>query len=195
MAEKKGSLTDRKYAIGLIRLFNDCYKTGLRDAESVYDKIMCDELKEEVSEPGVYGFVTKPYRMEQKEWRLHLMLINGTNSRNKNVDNYLSYLTPNSGYFLCVLPIAQDFYVQGLDDFNKNPTLIDLSIIDNNKLIRWTRKGIVDRSMTEIIIQIQDFCFNRKRTAKESESKKSIKSVYYDWFSEEIWANIQKTKL
>lgn len=188
---KKGSLIDSKLAKGCIRLFNSCYKAGVMDAERVCDEQYCERFKEEVRCAGVFGRVIDEHYMGWHEWRLNLLLIIGADVKINHISDFLMRLRINSGYSLCVLSLAQEFYIQGLDDFNAYPVIRDFSLFEGDKLQRWTRQGIVSRTIKTMIIDMQRFCIIRKRVEDASSNKKNpLKSNYYDWFVEDIWASL-----
>lgn len=185
---EKKQVIDRSTAAGIYSLFNACYKTGVKDAEYVSDKGLCGEFKAIVREPGVYGRVIHNYTMSAREWKLHLLNINPFVTLSKAITEYIILISGRTNFYSCLLPIAQEFYIQGLDDYNNHPAIHDFALFDNSRLERWTRKGIVSRKRREILIDIQKFCFERARIDNDSDSKHAFKGKRYNWFAEAVWA-------
>lgn len=187
MAKHRISCIEPGTANSIIYLFMSCYKAGLKDAEYVSDQSLCEEFKDTVREPGVFGRVIHDYTMMQREWRISLLYINGERSSSRYERELLQNIQPGKGSLSCVLPISQEFYIQGLDDYNKYPHIHDFTLMDNNKLQAWTRRGIVSLSKNDVIIDIQRFCMDRARIDEERGGKMAIKRYNYDWFACSIW--------
>lgn len=185
-----------KTVSGIFSIFNSCYKSGVKDAEYVSDPDMCREFASTVREPGVYGRVIHNYTMSKHEWRCHIPTINPYCSIHKEGIRYLFTLENYTTYFACVLPVAQEFYIQGLDDYNVNPTIHNFSMFDNNKSQRWTRKGIIPRHKKLMLFDMQQLCFLRSINDENyKENKDALKRNRYVYFSQAVWAAMQTKHL
>lgn len=187
MKSRKGNCIDKSTARAILYLFMSCYKAGLKDAENVRDDALCEEFKATVREPGVFGRVINDYTVGQKSWRIDLLYINGNRASSTYAYKLLKYMDTVSSIISCVLPISQEFYIQGLDDFNSYPYIYDFDFIDNNRLIKWTNKGIIKASKKDIIIDIQKYCMDRARIDEVSDSKFAINRRNYDFFATQMW--------
>ena len=188
-AEKQSIITI-KVARGLITLYNAMYKLGVMDAEQVGSDGICEEFSEQVRVPTVYGRVTDGYTMSQKEWCATLMRISAKWRVNDDCQRFLAQSFCNNTYFTCALPIAQEFYIKGMEDFNAYPHIHDFTNFDNSKMERWTRNGIVSWTRKEIFIELQMLCFQRQRIDNDSDDRKALKGKRYEWFASDLWARM-----
>lgn len=187
---EKTCLIDWDIARGLFSLYNTCYKTGVMDAHDVQDEGRCVEFARDVREPAVYGRVINNYTMNTKEWKLTLLSFSkGCYMKNK-CRNYILWLD-GKNYYSCALPIAQEFYIRGMEDFNKHPTLHKISAIDTPKMELWTADGLQKRTRVDMLADLQQFCFDRGRMDEASGSKYAFNPKRYEWFSQAIWAAMQ----
>lgn len=188
MIKVQKSYMSQGTARAIINILMACYKAGVKDAEYVSDPMLCQDFKNTVKEPGVYGRVIHDYTMNQREWRISLLYINGERASSGYLRELLQNIQPGKSYVSCVLPIAQDFYALGLDDYNAYPHIHDFTMMDNTKLQKWTRKGIVSMTTKDVVIDIQKVCMDRARTDEEYGGKHAIRRVYYDWFAGMLWS-------
>ena len=194
MAKGHKSYISRSTARAIINMLMACYKAGLKDAEYVSDPLLCQDFKQSVREPGVYGRVIDDYTMNQREWRISLLYINGARTSSVYTRELLENIQPGKSYISCVLPVAQEFYVLGLDDYNAYPHIHDFTLMDNTKFQKWTRKGIVGMSTKDVIVDIQRACMSRARADEEHGGKHAIRRYHYDWFAGALWAALSPQK-
>ncbi len=180
----------RSTALALIGIFMQCYKAGLKDADFVRDSLMCTDFKRSVRVPGVFGRVNGSWDMNQREWRITLLHINSNGYGGKFEVELLQNLIPMRSYLSCALTVAQEFYIKGLDDYNDYPHIHEFSLIDNKRLLQWTRQGLKSINRINMIEEIQRVCMLRARIDDENKTKFSIRRYYYDWFASEIWASV-----
>lgn len=173
----------RSTARSIIYIFMSCYKAGLKDAEYVSDEALCEDFKETVRHPGVFGVVRKDYTLNQRDWRITLLFINGDKPHSQYDIDLLQNIKLGKSVISCVLPIAQEFYIMGLDDYNSYPQIHDFTLMDNARLQRWTRKGIEKLKLVDIVMFCQKFCMERAAIDAEEKNKFSIKRLYYELFS------------
>lgn len=177
-------------ARAIINLMMSCYKAGLKDAEDICDKYTCDDFKKEVRVPGVYGRVRDEFLMEEKEWRMSLMFMDNHIRVPQNTINLVQSINFGKSLISCVLPISQEYYILGIDDFNVYPHIHEFSLIDNNIMRRWTRNGFIKITRKDVLIEIQRLCMLRARIDESSDSKFSIRRRTYESFCMELWESI-----
>ena len=184
------SLIKESEARAIINLMMSCYKAGLKDAEEICDKYTCEDFKKEVRVPGVYGRVRDEFLMEEKEWRMSLMFMDNHIRVPQNTINLVQSINFGKSLLSCVLPISQEYYILGIDDFNVYPHIHEFSIIDNNIMRRWTRNGFIKITRKDVLIEIQRLCMLRARIDESSDSKFSIRRRTYESFCMEVWESI-----
>ena len=184
------SLIKESEARAIINLMMSCYKAGLKDAEEICDKYTCEDFKKEVRVPGVYGRVRDEFLMEEKEWRMSLMFMDNHIRVPQNTINLVQSINFGKSILSCVLPISQEYYILGIDDFNVYPHIHEFSLIDNNIMRRWTRNGFIKITRKDVLIEIQRLCMLRARIDESSDSKFSIRRRQYDSFCMELWESI-----
>lgn len=177
-------------ARAIINLMMSCYKAGLKDAEEICDKYTCEDFKKEVRVPGVYGRVKDEFLMEEKEWRMSLMFMDNHIRVPQNTINLVQSVNFGKSLLSCVLPISQEYYILGIDDFNVYPHIHEFSLIDNNIMRRWTRNGFIKITRKDVLIEIQRLCMLRARIDESSDSKFSIRRRTYESFCMELWDSI-----
>ena len=184
------SLIKESEARAIINLMMSCYKAGLKDAEEICDKYTCEDFKKEVRVPGVYGRVRDEFLMEEKEWRMSLMFMDNHIRVPQNTINLVQGINFCKSLLSCVLPISQEYYILGIDDFNVFPHIHEFSLIDNNIMRRWTRNGFIKITRKDVLIEIQRLCMLRARIDESSDSKFSIRRRTYERFCMELWESI-----
>lgn len=184
------SLIKESEARAIINLMMACYKAGLKDAEEICDKYTCEDFKKEVRVPGVYGRVRDEFLMEEKEWRMSLMFMDNHIRVPQNTINLVQSINFGKSLLSCVLPISQEYYILGIDEFNVYPHIHEFSIIDNNIMRRWTRNGFIKITRKDVLIEIQRLCMLRARIDESSDSKFSIRRRTYESFCMELWESI-----
>ena len=184
------SLIKESDARAIINLMMSCYKAGLKDAEEICDKYTCEDFKKEVRVPGVYGRVRDEFLMEEKEWRMSLMFMDNHIRVPQNTINLVQSINFGKSLLSCVLPISQEYYILGIDDFNVYPHIHEFSLIDNNIMRRWTRNGFIKITRKDVLIEIQRLCMLRARIDESSDSKFSIRRRTYESFCMELWEGI-----
>ena len=184
------TLIKESEARAIINLMMSCYKAGLKDAEEICDKYTCEDFKKEVRVPGVYGRVRDEFLMEEKEWRMSLMFMDNHIRVPQNTINLVQSVNFGKSLLSCVLPISQEYYILGIDDFNVYPHIHEFSLIDNNIMRRWTRNGFIKITRKDVLIEIQRLCMLRARIDESSDSKFSIRRRTYESFCMELWESI-----
>lgn len=147
-----------------MRIMGDAYKAGLRDAEYVNDVGRCTEFITQTQEPHTYGRITDNRFLLWYEWTTRLLGmkdIRQANVRAIEIIRAIELEGKKATIRTCVLPLAQDFYNQGLRDWNEIPISRDLSAISEYHYPRWTRNGVKPRTNKQMYIEMQDFALER----------------------------------
>ena len=172
-------------ANAILGIFNMAYKTGVMDAEDVGDAELYEGFAREVSVPGIYGRVTEYQRYSLHQWRIALLQMNrGSTMATCRI---LLSAEMDKSYVNCIFPLAQDFYLLGMRDYNANPTIHDFTLFSSRKMERWTLKGIQRTTKEEILIEIQEACLNRSLLDAENKNKFSFPRRKYEAFAERMW--------
>lgn len=173
---------DRNTCNAFIRLLDTMYRMGVMDAYKVNDEGECADFIKKTKEPGVFGRVIGGYTMDCNEWQLTLIVEARKKSMHGAMYLYFNRMKKyGQNYLSVLLPIAQDFYNKGLQDYNDNPNAVSLAIFYDKKRTWWS-KNLRKISIFEYIEQIQQTCFARKRSDEEYGGKKALKGSYYDIF-------------
>ena len=192
----KREYIDSIKAKNIIHLFMSCYKAGLKDAEWVNNSLLCEDFKQSVRVPGVYGLVTQNKTYDYKIWRTNLIAINGGVNTPGYLIDLLMLTKANKSLISCIFPLSQEFYILGLDDFNSNPTIHNFAFFDNKKQLKWTKRGIKSLTYKQILSEVQRMCMKRIEIDEEFNNKYSIKRMNYDRFTRAFYsALIYKFKL
>lgn len=173
---------DRTTCRALVRLFDTMYRMGVMDAYKVNSDGECADFVERTKEPGVFGRVTDGHTMDSNEWQLTLIVEARKQSMQGAMYRYFNRMKIyRQNYLSVLLPIAQDFYNKGIQDYNASPNAVSLAIF-NDRSRTWWSKNLKKVSIFEYIEQIQLFCFARKHSEEEYGGKKVLKGSYYDIF-------------
>lgn len=179
-------------AVAVLRLFADAYKTGLMDAEWINDIGRCYEHIKSTSEVGVYGRVTEQRFDSWREW-MHRVLLMGdiryTRVRAVDVVNRIKKKHLIDG---CLLPLAQDFYNQGVQDWLDAPVSRSFERLTKCYYPRWTRQGIHKRTMKEMWIDMQRFAFERSKQYEGAEPIRSLTPRKFEIFSLTLWTALNE---
>lgn len=174
---------DRATCNALIRLLDRIYRMGVMDAYQVNSEGECADFVERTKEPGVFGRVIDGHTMDCNEWQLTLIMEARKKSMHGAMYRYFNRMRIyRQNYLSVLLPIAQDFYNKGIQDYNASPNAVSLAIFNDRSRTWWYSK-LKSVSIYEYIEQIQLFCFARKRSDEEYDGKKALKSGYYDIFA------------
>lgn len=173
----------------IFNILNECYKAGIRDAEYVDDVGRCREFIEETRKPGVYGRVIYNVFWDWKKWRSAIVNMRIGHILGDPSIFYTQKIISPTSYYACLLPLAQWFYHQGLNDWNANPTLHTFEAINNLKYLRWTRNGFVKSSRKKMFAQVQEFAFEIGCIGESSEAEgvKALKPIHFEWFCRHLW--------
>lgn len=172
-------------AYAILSMFNMTYKTGVMDADEISDAELYDGFAHEVSVPGVYGRITEYQRYSLQQWRIVLLQMNRDGALAAR--NLLLGADIDKSYINCMFPIAQDFYLRGIRDYNANPSIHDFTLFSSSKMERWTLKGIQSITKTDMLVEIQEACLNRSLLDAENKNKFSFPRRKYETFAERIW--------
>lgn len=153
-------------ARSLMRLFDACYKMGVKDAIEVDDKATCMEFCDKMYAPEKFGRITKDYEYQWREWKFRLTQMLYNNDDNimfpKQGLKFFDCIGYYSGYIACCLPIAMDFYMWGIKDYWKYASPSNLLIFDSKSFMIWGQK-IEKVSMDVFVRKVVEFCYDREK--------------------------------
>lgn len=183
---------ERSVARGIFNILNTCYKAGVKDAEYVNDHDLCETFANEVRVPNVYGRVKDENLMNAVQWRCAIPLINAGCPLPKASIEFLVCIDKYHKLYQCSLPIAQEFYIKGMEDFNKNPTIHNFVLLDNRRMERWTRNGIKQVTIHDMLITLQELCLKRSINDEQYDGNKfALRRRLYEKFAMSIWGALQ----
>lgn len=148
----------------LITLFDRMYKLGIEDAnEHSYDEGLCREHIETTNKPGHFGLIRDGFISDALDWQLTLQKQANRLSIYKRI--YRMFIRmgawAKSTYYSCILPVAQDFYNLGIEDYFAHPNADTLATFMEERRIRWGGKRADNFYFVE---KIQEFCGKRMRS-------------------------------
>lgn len=173
----------------ILSIFNTCYKQGVMDAEDVGDGELYASFEHELSVPGVYGRINDFDRYDIHGWRIQLlqMLFHKSEAHK----NFLLRMDIKKDYINCVFPISLEFYLMGIRDYNANPTIHNFDLFDNDKMQRWTKKGIDRVAKSDIMVWVQSFGFKRSQIDFNNHRPASFPKKRYETFAQRMWLAMQ----
>lgn len=179
-------------ALAVLRLFGDAYKAGLRDAEWVNDMARCEEHISATREKGIYGRVTEPRHDSWREWKHRLLLMKDMRLANVRAVDLINRIDKPWRIEGCLLPLAQDFYNQGLKDWNDNPVSRVFNGLEIMRFPHWTRRGLRNRTFRQMWVDMQTFAFERGTDYEGAKSINSLTKRKFETFSLATWRALQE---
>lgn len=192
MTKPQPSIFTHAEALAILRLFGDAYKAGLRDAEWVNDAGRCEEHITSTSEDEIYGRVTEMRFDSWREWKHRLLLMKDARLANVRAVDLINRIDKPWRIEGCLLPLAQDFYNQGLKDWNENPVSRVFNGLDAMRYPRWTRKGLRNRTFQQMWVDMQTFAFERGNLYEGANSAGSLTKRKFETFSTTTWRALQE---
>lgn len=179
-------------SLAILRIFGDAYKAGLRDAEWVNDAGRCEEHITSTSVDRIYGRVTESRNDSWKEWRHRLLLMKDSRLANVRAVDFIHRIDNHWRIEGCLLPLAQDFYNQGLRDWNENPVSRVFNGLDVMRFPRWTRNGLKNRTFKQMWVDMQTFAFERGNLYEGAKGISSLTKRKFEIFSIATWRGLQE---
>lgn len=180
-----------KEALAILRIFGDAYKSGLRDAEWVNDAGRCTEHISDTNTNGVYGRVIENRKDTWREWKHRLLLMKDARLANVRAVDLINRIDKPYRVEGCLLPLAQDFYNQGLQDWNDSPIARVFTGLGSMRFPRWTRKGLKNRTFKQMWVDMQTFAFERGNLYEDAVSASSLTKRKFETFSTAVWRGLQ----
>lgn len=205
-------------ARSLMRLFDACYKMGVRDAIEVGDVPTCLEFCDRMYAPECFGRVIYDYKYSWREWKFRLsQILYEGDSQTMLPKRGLKFFDCISGYktyLACALPIAMDFYLWGIKDYCKYPNKDNLVKFEAKGYNLWGQK-VKKVAMDVFVRKVVEFCYDREkidavaieeraRVKEQAEKGKAgrkakdakfvvmptgLSTMSYRNFQQEIWRN------
>lgn len=184
-------LFDHKEALGIIRLMGDAYKAGVRDAEWVNDAGRCAEHIAATKEHGVYGRVTDRSTYDWRRWKHTILLLKDDTLANIRAVEITARIKNWCCIEGCLLPLVQDFYNQGLQDWNNNPVSRILIKLQKMRYPRWTRNGAKNRTFSQMWVDLRTFAYERGSLYEGADSALSLTPRKFEIFSVGVWCGLK----
>lgn len=177
---------DRRMAQQMVRMFDELYRQGVKDCIDVADEGRCREFLEATTQPGVYGLLGDEFYISPKEWQLRLQVIAGRISLNSPMYRLFCRMgNYTANYLGCFLPLACDFYRKGISDALKYEHKLDVAVFRNKMRVWLTEKGVKSVSSDGYKSEIQQMCFNRKRSEQSfMDGYRDLRQTKYEHIGE-----------
>lgn len=180
MSEQIFSPINYYSARSLMRLFDQCYKLGVKDAIATGDSAICEEFCAKMYAPEKFGRIVNDYPYTWREWKFRLtqILYEGDSQTimPKRGLKFFDCIGGYRGYPACALPVAMDFYLWGIKDYCKYPNESNLVLFENKGFMLWG-KSIRKVAMDVFVRKVVEFCYDREKIdaiAIEEKAKKRL---------------------
>lgn len=157
-------LIEAKDVSKLITLFDRVYKLGVEDGyNNSHDEGLCREHIETTNYPGNFGLIRDGFISDEIDWQLTLQREAKAMKIYEAVRKMFIRMGAwaRSNYYSCILPIAQEFYNMGVEDFLANPNADTITTFMEERRIWWGGKRVDTYGYVE---KIQGFCGKRMRS-------------------------------
>lgn len=157
-------LIEAKDVSKLITLFDRVYKLGVEDGyNNSHDEGLCREHIETTNYPGNFGLIRDGFISDEIDWQLTLQREAKAMKIYEPIRKMFIRMGAwaRSNYYSCILPIAQDFYNMGVEDFLANPNADTITTFMEERRIWWGGKRVDTYGYVE---KIQGFCGKRMRS-------------------------------
>lgn len=157
-------LIDRTDVSRLLTLFDRVYKLGVEDGyNNSHDEGLCREHIETTNYPGNFGLIRDGFISDEIDWQLTLQREAKAMKIYEAVRKMFIRMGAwaRSNYYSCILPIAQEFYNMGVEDFLANPNADIITTFMEERRVWWGGKRVDTYGYVE---KIQGFCGKRMRS-------------------------------
>ena len=157
-------LIDRNDISRLITLYDRVYKLGVEDGyNNSHDEGLCREHIETTNYPGNFGLIRDGFISDEIDWQLTLQREAKAMKIYEAVRKMFIRMGAwaRSNYYSCILPIAQEFYNMGVEDFLANPNADIITTFMEERRVWWGGKRVDTYGYVE---KIQGFCGKRMRS-------------------------------
>lgn len=160
----KQPLIEAKDVSKLITLFDRIYKLGVEDGyQHSHDEGLCREHIETTNYPGNFGLIRDGFISDEIDWQLTLQREAKAMKIYEAVRKMFIRMGAwaRSNFYSCILPVAQDFYNMGVEDFLANPNTDTITTFMEERRVLWGGKRVDTYGYVE---KIQGFCGKRMRS-------------------------------
>lgn len=160
----KQPLIEAKDVSKLITLFDRMYKLGVEDGyQHSHDEGLCREHIETTNYPGNFGLIRDGFISDEIDWQLTLQREAKAIKIYEAVRKMFIRMGAwaRSNFYSCILPVAQDFYNMGVEDFLANPNADTITTFMEERRVWWGGKRVDTYGYVE---KIQGFCGKRMRS-------------------------------
>lgn len=146
-----------------MRLFDQCYKMGVKDGIDIGNESQCEEFCEKMYRAECFGRIIYDYEFSWREWKFRLsqLVYEDTKFRCLGL-KYFECITSYASYLACVLPIAMDFYMKGLKDYALYPNSENWVKFNSKWFALWG-KTVRKSNSDEFLRFLTGFCYDRIR--------------------------------
>ena len=138
-------LIDRTDVSRLLTLFDRVYKLGVEDGyNNSHDEGLCREHIETTNYPGNFGLIRDGFISDEIDWQLTLQREAKAMKIYEAVRKMFIRMGAwaRSNFYSCILPIAQEFYNMGVEDFLANPNADTITTFMEERRIWWGGKRV-----------------------------------------------------
>lgn len=180
------SLLDRSTVKLVLRLLDFSFRQGVLDACKYQDEFRCREFIKERRENLNYGVLDIDEPLDWVEWRYILTKWSIKGRFHKVSVKFLDRIT-TVNYNWVILPVAQEFYIRGIEEFLEYPNGRNLELFKSKHRVHWYYNGKPFKYITndDIVTAIQDICYEKKR--KDAGKEGSPSKLSYDAFCRTVW--------
>lgn len=157
-------LIDRTDVSRLLTLFDRIYKLGVEDGyNNSHDEGLCREHIETTNIPGNFGLIRDGFISDEIDWQLTLQREAKVMKIYEPIRKMFIRMGAwaRSNFYSCILPIAQDFYNMGVEDYLANPGADTIATFMGERRVWWGGKRVDTYGYVE---KIQGFCGKRMRS-------------------------------
>lgn len=148
----------------LLTLFDRVYKLGVEDGyRHSHDEGLCREHIETTNYPGNFGMIRDGFISDEIDWQLTLQREAKAMKIYEPIRKMFIRMGAwaRSNFYSCILPIAQDFYNMGVENFLANPNADTITTFMEERRVWWGGKHVDTYGYVE---KIQGFCGKRMRS-------------------------------
>lgn len=148
----------------LLTLFDRIYKLGVEDGyNNSHDEGLCREHIETTNIPGNFGLIRDGFISDEIDWQLTLQREAKVMKIYEPIRKMFIRMGAwaRSNFYSCILPIAQDFYNMGVEDYLANPGADTIATFMGERRVWWGGKRVDTYGYVE---KIQGFCGKRMRS-------------------------------
>lgn len=183
---------NRTTAPNILRLFDYCFKQGVKEAMDMEDDYAVKEWVERREENHDYGLLSEPGEgFDWKRWRFTLYRWCRENRLNTIAENYIDRLRVFQGNMtFAIIPISMQFYLMGVGEWLEYPNPLAWAIFSTQAKIHWKPlpKHLKRMNAPDIVNIVQGMVYKRVSAGIEGD----MTDRQYNDFALALWRGTQK---